>query len=58
MKAEAFVSLDRFATVYADPDCACTTVYDVLLNSLPEQLRAKDRHGSCGMGIFETYQFT
>ncbi|MCM1065696.1 MAG: adenylosuccinate synthetase [Eubacterium sp.] len=41
-------------TVYAHPDCACVTVYDVLLNSLKEQLRGKDRHGSCGMGIFET----
>ena len=41
-------------TIYTDPDCACTTVYDVLLNSLTEQLRGKDKHGSCGMGIFET----
>lgn len=40
-------------TIYADPDCACTTVCDVLLNSLTEQLRDKDKHGSCGMGIFE-----
>ncbi|MDE5587974.1 MAG: adenylosuccinate synthetase [Acetatifactor sp.] len=40
-------------TIYADPDCACTTVCDVLLNSLTEQLRGKDKHGSCGMGIFE-----
>lgn len=41
-------------TVYAHPDCACVTVYDVLLNSLTERLRGRDRHGSCGMGIFET----
>lgn len=40
-------------TIYAHPDCACTTVYDVLLNSLTEQLRGKHRHGSCGMGIYE-----
>ncbi len=40
--------------LYAHPSCACVTVYDVLLNSLREQLRGKDRHGSCGMGIFET----
>ncbi len=53
-EAEAFASLDHPAIVYADPDCACTTVYDVLLNSLTEQLRDKKRHGSCGMGIFET----
>lgn len=40
--------------LYAHPSCACVTVYDVLLNSLREQLRGTDRHGSCGMGIFET----
>lgn len=42
------------SAVYADPRCACTTIYDVLLNSLTEQLRGKDKHGSCGMGIYET----
>ncbi len=42
------------STIYADPRCACTTIYDVLLNSLTEQLRGKDKHGSCGMGIYET----
>lgn len=41
-------------TLYAHPDCSCVTVYDVLLNSLTEQLRGRQRHGSCGMGIFET----
>jgi len=39
--------------IYADPDCACVTIYDVLLNSLREELRGAQRHGSCGMGIFE-----
>ena len=39
--------------IYADGNCACTTVYDVLLNSLVEQLRGKKKHGSCGMGIYE-----
>lgn len=42
------------SAVYADLRCACTTIYDVLLNSLTEQLRGKDKHGSCGMGIYET----
>ncbi len=40
--------------IYAYGDCACTTVYDVLLNSLAEVLRGKEKHGSCGMGIYET----
>lgn len=39
--------------IYADPRCACTTVYDVILNSLTERLRGRNKHGSCGMGIFE-----
>lgn len=39
--------------IYAHGNCACTTVYDVLLNSLTEQLRGKKKHGSCGMGIYE-----
>ncbi|MDE6701487.1 MAG: adenylosuccinate synthetase [Acetatifactor sp.] len=42
------------SAVYADLRCACPTIYDVLLNSLTEQLRGKDKHGSCGMGIYET----
>lgn len=41
-------------TIYADADCTCVTVYDVLLNSLLESLRGEARHGSCGMGIHET----
>lgn len=40
--------------VYASPDCACVTIYDVLLNSLKETLRGENKHGSCGMGIYET----
>lgn len=52
-EVEAFRQLSSFNTVYADPNCACTTVYDVLINSLTEQLRGADKHGSCGMGIFE-----
>lgn len=40
--------------VYADEGCACATIYDVLLNSLTESLRGGGKHGSCGMGIYET----
>lgn len=40
--------------IYAHSDCACATVYDVLLNSLTEQVRGSKKHGSCGMGIYET----
>ncbi len=39
--------------IYAHPNCACTVIYDVLLNSLKETLRRNAKHGSCGMGIYE-----
>lgn len=39
--------------IYADPECATTIIYDVLLNSLVETLRSTAKHGSCGMGIYE-----
>src|SRR5574344_824022 len=43
-RQEALCKLDRDLRVkiYAHPYCTCTTVYDVLLNSLIEQLRGKD----------------
>jgi len=39
--------------IYADPDCCITTIDDVLINMLLEDLRGDARHGSCGMGINE-----
>ena len=44
---------DSLPTIYAHPKCACTVIYDVLLNSLAETLRGEKKHGSCGMGIYE-----
>lgn len=41
-------------SIYASEKCVCTTVYDILLNSFAEELRGKQKHGSCGMGIYET----
>lgn len=40
-------------TIYAHPECACTVIYDVLLNSILEVVRGSAKHGSCGMGIYE-----
>jgi adenylosuccinate synthase len=37
-----------------DSKCRVTTPYEMLLNQLLERGRGKDRHGSCGLGIFET----
>lgn len=53
---EAKVVIDSTPIIYAHPECACTVIYDVLLNSLAETLRGEEKHGSCGMGIYEAVQ--
>lgn len=54
-EAGSFLSVQKEnPRIYANPECICTTVYDVLLNSFLESLRAEESHGSCGMGIYET----
>ena len=39
---------------YIDPECRITTPFDMYTNGLIETKRGEKRHGSCGMGIFET----
>lgn len=39
---------------YIHPDCMFTTPFDMIINQLAEEHRGDDRHGSCGMGIWET----
>ena len=40
--------------VYVSPKCRITTPYDIWLNRLKEINRGDKRHGSCGLGIWET----
>ena len=40
--------------VYLDPDSPVTTPYDMIINQIAEQHRGDARHGSCGVGIWET----
>jgi len=40
--------------VFIDRRCKVTLPCDMLLNQFAETMRGKDRHGSCGIGIFET----
>lgn len=42
--------------LYIDALCPVTTHYDVLSNRLAEQKRGTDRHGSCGMGVGQTFE--
>lgn len=50
--------------IYINSKCRITTPFDMFLNDMKERKRDKDRHGSCGLGIFETvnrnklFQFT
>lgn len=39
---------------YMHPDCMFTTPFDMIINQLAEEYRGDNRHGSCGMGIWET----
>lgn len=41
-------------TIYASGKCRVTTPFDMILNQMVEDNRGVDKHGSCGMGIFET----
>lgn len=41
-------------TVYVNPYAIVTTPYDEIINQEIENMRGKNRHGSCGLGINET----
>ena len=50
----AFKGLTGFAPkISAHPYCRIVTIDDVLTNMAAETARGKERHGSCGMGIYE-----
>lgn len=40
--------------IYVNPNCRWTTPYDMITNQLAEEVREEKKHGSCGMGIWET----
>lgn len=51
---EELAGLGYFPTVYVNPDCQVTTPYDMMLNQILEEHRNAAKHGSCGIGIYET----
>lgn len=51
---EQMLDHKKYAQVYVHPSCRITTPYDILLNHIIESSRNNDKHGSCGLGIFET----
>lgn len=40
--------------LYRHPDCRWSTPYDMIANQIIEEKRWDKRHGSCGVGIWET----
>lgn len=40
--------------IYISPDCRVITPWDSFVNQIAENSRGKNRHGSCGFGIWET----
>lgn len=46
--------IDLDGLIYVNSKCRITTPFDMFLNDMKERKRDKDRHGSCGLGIFET----
>lgn len=41
-------------TVYVESICRWTTPFDMIINQIVEAARDNKKHGSCGMGIWET----
>ncbi len=55
-ECSAFLALaGSVPAIYAMPDTKITLIDDVLLNMAAEVARGRNRHGSCGMGIYEAY---
>lgn len=53
---DVLTSLGYKPEVYVSPECKMTTPFDMIINQIVEEHRSGHRHGSCGMGIFETLQ--
>lgn len=39
---------------FVDKNCYVTTPFDMMINQIVEEYRGDSKHGSCGLGIFET----
>lgn len=40
--------------IYIDEQCLVSTPFDMIINQIVEAARGDNKHGSCGLGIFET----
>ena len=48
------ISKKIIPNIYVHGDCMVSTPYDMMANQVIEESRGKQKHGSCGFGIFET----
>lgn len=53
-ECEELKALGYEPKVYIHPLCKISTPFDMILNQIIEEHRSGKRHGSCGIGIFET----
>ena len=51
---EDLLKLECIPETYINKNCMLTTPYDMMANQIIEENRGKNKHGSCGLGIFET----
>lgn len=51
---EQLMALGVYPMVYCHPKCIFTMPQDMMVNQFIERRRGNERHGSCGVGIFET----
>ena len=51
---EELIAVGQRPVIYVNYNCRWTTPYDMLINQIVEEAREDKKHGSCGMGIWET----
>lgn len=51
---DELMKLGYIPNAYINQNCMLTTPFDMMANQIIEENRGKNKHGSCGLGIFET----
>lgn len=51
---EELCKIGHSPKVFVNSQCRWTTPYDMFINQIVEEVRENKKHGSCGMGIWET----
>lgn len=54
LKSNELKQLGYCPNIYINQHCMITTPYDMMANQIIEENRGKNKHGSCGLGIYET----